>query len=133
VIYTPPAAAILAGITRDTLIRLAEDAGLTVCETPMSRDALYAADEVFVCGTAAEVIGLREIDFRRIGTGAPGPVTRELQRTYRAATRGEHPRSPGWLRHVDDGDGSCADQSSALAASAASAPPTSGPTTGTHA
>ena len=100
VIYTPPSAAILAGITRDSLIRIAADAGLEVREQPVSRDALYAADEVFVCGTAAEVVGLREIDFRRIGNGVPGPVTRELQQQYHAATLGQHPRSAEWLRYV---------------------------------
>jgi branched-chain amino acid aminotransferase len=56
---------------------------------------------VFVCGTAAEVIGLREIDFRPIGSGRTGPITRALQDSYRAAVSGNHPRSAGWLAPVD--------------------------------
>src|ERR1700751_854087 len=80
IIYTVPRGSILEGITRDSLITLAEDMGYTVLEEPISRDQLYISDEVFVCGTAAEVIGLREIDFRTIGSGKTGPVTRELQR-----------------------------------------------------
>jgi branched-chain amino acid aminotransferase len=97
---TPPAGSILPGLTRDSLITLAGDLGLEVVETRLSRDDLYVADEVFVCGTAAEVIGLREIDFRRIGTGAAGPLTREFQRLYCEVTRGRHPRSDEWLSLV---------------------------------
>lgn len=97
VIRTPPSAAALPGITRDTLLVLCRDAGWTVAETPVSRDDLYLADEVFVCGTAAEVVALREIDGRTVGTGRTGPVTRELQRLYQAVTTGEHPRSAAWL------------------------------------
>lgn len=99
-LLTPPAAAILEGITRDSVMTLAADLDYEVVEAPISRDALYAADEVFVCGTAAEVIALREIDFRTIGSGATGPVTRRLQQAYHAATKGEHPRSAEWLEPV---------------------------------
>ncbi len=99
---TPPAAAILEGITRDSVIALAGDLGYDVAEAPVSRDALYAADEVFVCGTAAEVIALREIDFRTIGGGTTGPITRSLQHAYHAATTGEHPRSAEWLHPVGE-------------------------------
>ena len=80
VIYTVPRGSILEGITRDSLITIAGDLGYTVVEEPISRDQLYIADEVFVCGTAAEVIGLREIDFRTIGSGKTGPVTRNCSR-----------------------------------------------------
>jgi branched-chain amino acid aminotransferase len=100
VLYTTPAAAILEGITRDSLVELARDAGLTVVEQLISRDQLYGADEVFVCGTAAEVVALREIDFRPIGAGRMGPVTRELQREFRAVVRGRHHRSRRWLDYV---------------------------------
>jgi branched-chain amino acid aminotransferase len=99
---TPPAAGILDGITRQSVITLARDAGYAVVEARLTRDDLYAADEVLVCGTAAEVIGLREIDFRRIGDGRTGPVTRRLQRLYREATEGVHPRAEEWLDYVDD-------------------------------
>ena len=75
-ILTPSLAPVLEGITRDSVVTLARDAGYDVAEGPVSRDQLYGADEVFVCGTASEVIGLREIDFRTIGSGMTGPVTR---------------------------------------------------------
>ncbi len=100
-LVTTPSAPILEGITRDTLVTLAGDLGLDVVEATISRDQLYTADEVFVCGTAAECVALREIDFRTIGNGATGPVTRRLQRAYHAAVRGEHPRSEGWCSYVE--------------------------------
>lgn len=99
-IYTTPRAGILEGITRDSLITLAGDLGYTVAEEPISRDQLYIADEVFVCGTAAEVIGLREIDFRTIGTGKTGPITRALQAEFDKLVRGRHARSAQWLAPV---------------------------------
>ena len=100
-VVTPPEGSILAGITRDSLIQLAADLGWQVAPQPISRDQLYMADEVFVCGTAAEVIGLREIDFRVIGSGRTGPITRALQEAYRAAVGGNHPRSAGWLARIE--------------------------------
>jgi branched-chain amino acid aminotransferase len=99
-LYTPPLAEVLEGITRDSVLALARDLGYQVAEQPISRDQLYIADEVFVCGTAAEVVGLREIDFRKIGSGAAGPVTLRLQKVYADAIRGRHPRSRQWLTHV---------------------------------
>ncbi len=99
-IFTPGRGAILEGITRDSVITLARDLGYTVTEEPISRDQLYIADEVFVCGTAAEVAGLREIDFRAIGDGKTGPVTRALQREFDQLTSGRHRRSAGWLSPV---------------------------------
>ncbi len=100
VIYTVPRGSILEGITRDSLITLAGDLGYDVVEEPISRDQLYIADEVFVTGTAAEIIGLREIDFRVIGEGKTGPVTRALQDAFDEVTSGKHPRSAQWLSHV---------------------------------
>jgi branched-chain amino acid aminotransferase len=100
-IYTPPTVDILEGITRDALITLADDLGYDVVEQPISRDQLYVADEVFVCGTAAECVALREIDFRIIGTGRMGPVTRAVQQAFQAATHGQHPRSAEWLDYVN--------------------------------
>ena len=99
-IYTIPRAGILEGITRDTVITLARDLGYDVIEEPISRDQLYIADEVFVCGTAAEVIALREIDFRTIGNGKAGPVTRALQVAFDEVTSGRHSRSAKWLSPV---------------------------------
>jgi branched-chain amino acid aminotransferase len=100
-VVTPPPGAILEGITRDSILTLGRDLGYEMVEQPISRDQLYIADEVFVTGTAAEVIGLREIDFRAIGSGRGTPVTRSLQQAYHAAVRGEHARSAGWLTYLD--------------------------------
>jgi branched-chain amino acid aminotransferase len=101
-VITPSLAPVLEGITRDAVITLARDAGYGVAEAALSRDQLYGADEVFVCGTASEVIALREIDFRVIGEGTTGPVTREIQSAFHAAVHGEHARSAGWLHPVGD-------------------------------
>lgn len=99
-IFTTPLAAILEGITRDSLVALAGDLGYPVEERMMGRDMLYTADEVFVCGTAAEVVAVREIDQRTIGSGRAGPVTRAIQTAFHDAVRGRHPRSEGWLTYV---------------------------------
>ncbi len=99
-VYTPDLASVLEGITRDSVIILAREIGYEVIETPISRDQLYTADEVFVCGTAAECIGLREIDFRVIGSGKTGPITREIQHQFHAAVRGKHRRSKEWLDYL---------------------------------
>jgi len=100
-IITPPLAAVLEGITRDSLITLAQDLGYQVTESMISRDLLYLADEVFVSGTAAECVALREIDFRVIGAGKMGPVTRAVQQAYQAAIHGQHARSAEWLDYVE--------------------------------
>ena len=103
-IVTSPSAPILEGITRDALVTLAGELGFPVVERPVSRDQLYTADEVFVCGTAAECIALREIDFRKIGRGTTGPVTRALQKAFHEAVRGEHARSIGWCTWVHEAE-----------------------------
>lgn len=102
VVYTPPRATVLEGITRHSVITLAEDLGHTVVEEPITRDQLYLADEVFVCGTAAEVVPVREIDYRVIGEGARGPVVEALQELFHATVRGEGKRSSEWLDYVDE-------------------------------
>ncbi len=81
-IYTPGLATVLDGITRNTLIQLAGELGYEVKEVQIGRDQLYIADEMFVCGTAAELIAVTECDFRTIGTGKMGPITRELQKAF---------------------------------------------------
>ncbi len=102
ILYTPPRTAILEGITRDSVITLARDLGYTVVEEPISRDQLYIGDEVFVCGTAAEVVPVREIDFRTIGNGKKGPITHALQEAFFETVRGSGRRSCEWLDFVDD-------------------------------
>ncbi len=100
VIYTPPRATILEGITRDSILTLAEDLGYKVVEEAIVRDQLYIADEVFVSGTAAEVTAVCEIDTRKIGAGSMGTVTRQLQKTFFETVRGDGPRSKEWLDYV---------------------------------
>jgi len=95
-IITPPMAPVLEGITRDSLVKIAQDLGYEVVEQQISRDQLYIADEAFVCGTAAECVAICEIDFRTIGSGRMGPVVRQLQQTYQEAIHGRHPRSAEW-------------------------------------
>ncbi len=101
-LITPPTAAVLEGITRQSIITLAQDLGYEVSEQPISRDQLYTADEVFVCGTAAECIALREIDFRTIGEGRTGRVTRAIQRAYHDAVRGRLPQYEAWCDYVEE-------------------------------
>jgi branched-chain amino acid aminotransferase len=102
ILYTPPRSTVLEGITRDTVLTLAQDAGLQVVEEPISRDQLYIADEVFVSGTAAEIVPVREIDYRRIRDGRRGAVTRLLQDLFYDAVRGLGVRSYAWLDFVDE-------------------------------
>jgi branched-chain amino acid aminotransferase len=99
-IITPSTAPVLEGITRHTIHTIAKDLGYEVLEQPISRDQLYVADEVFVCGTAAEVIGLCEIDFRKIGDGRSGQVTRAIQTVYHDAIRGKIEKYEKWCEYV---------------------------------
>jgi branched-chain amino acid aminotransferase len=105
-VKTPPlSSAILAGITRDSILTIARDLGLTVEEATFARDELYCADEVFLCGTAAELTPVREIDDRTIGAGECGPITRRLQDAYFEAVKGksgEKATYPQWLTYVND-------------------------------
>ena len=87
-ILTPPiSSGSLEGITRDVVINLAQKSGYEVIEQDLTRYDLYAADELFLTGTAAEVIGIVEIDARKIGSGKPGPITRELLKKFEQYTR----------------------------------------------
>ena len=90
----------LEGITRDSVITLARDAGYVVTEELISRDQLYIADELFVCGTAAEVTPVRAVDHRTIGIGQRGPATQALQQAFFETVNGEGERSAEWLEHV---------------------------------
>jgi branched-chain amino acid aminotransferase len=90
-------AGILDGITRRSIIQIAHDLGYEIVERELARAELYLADEVFLTGTAAEVVPVREIDDHTIGTGEPGPVTRELQRVYDDAIHGRDSRYAEWL------------------------------------
>jgi len=102
VLYTPELTSCLEGITRDSILRIAADQGLTVKEKRITRDEVYVADEAFFTGTAAEVVPIRELDHRTIGSGVRGPVTETLQRIYFEAVRGAQPKYADWLAQVDE-------------------------------
>ncbi|MDA1016964.1 MAG: branched-chain-amino-acid transaminase [Planctomycetota bacterium] len=88
VVSTPSTdAGILEGITRNAVIQLGRDAGLTVREVSMSRHDIFIADECFLTGTAAEVVPVVSLDGRTIGDGTPGPITRDLRKRFQALTR----------------------------------------------
>jgi branched-chain amino acid aminotransferase len=99
-IKTPPLTSVLPGITRASIITLAQDRGMPVEERRFSRDELYLADEAFFTGTAAEVTPVREVDGRRIGPGQPGPITLKLQEAFFKVVKGEDPRYQQWLTYV---------------------------------
>lgn len=82
VVYTPDVTACLNGITRSTILTLADELGIKVVEKRITRDEVYIADEAFFTGTAAEVTPIREVDGRSIGIGSRGPVTEKLQKAY---------------------------------------------------
>jgi branched-chain amino acid aminotransferase len=101
IIYTPPKYSILEGITRDTIINLAEFLDYQVKEELISRDQLYIADELFMVGTANEVIGIREVDDRQIGRGYTGEVTKVFQREYEQLVRGRLTQFSKYLDFVN--------------------------------
>jgi branched-chain amino acid aminotransferase len=100
VIYTPPLATVLEGLTRDSLMTLAEDLDIPVKEAMITRDQLYIADEVFLSGTAAELVSVRAIDHRTIGEGRPGPVARALSEAFYTTLHGSGSHSAEWLDYV---------------------------------
>ena len=97
VLYTPDLSSALDGITRKTIITLAEDEGIKVVEKRITRDEVYIADEAFFTGTAAEVTPIRELDDRLIGSGARGPISEKLQRLYFDQVHGRRSEYPEWL------------------------------------
>ena len=101
VLYTPELTSCLDGITRKTIIQLAEERGYPVREKRITRDELYIADEAFFTGTAAEVMPIRELDGRIIGAGKRGPITEQLQAVYFDLVRGKQDENyGGWLTYV---------------------------------
>ena len=91
---------VLPGITRDVIITLSRDLGFSVRETPIPREMLYIADEVFFTGTAAEISPIRSIDKITIGDGKRGRVTAALQRRFFDVVNGETPDTHSWLTPV---------------------------------
>lgn len=96
-VKTTPLTNVLPGVTRDTVITLLREMGYEVQEQRFTRDEMYIADEVFFTGTAAEITPIREIDFRTIGAGVPGQVTRRLQQLFFDIVRGKNKRYTHWL------------------------------------
>lgn len=97
-IYTPEIdATFLQGITRDSVMRIAEDLGIPVREARIPREMLYVADEIFFVGTASEVTPVRSVDHWPVGSGKRGPITQKIQERYMAVARGEAPDRHGWL------------------------------------
>jgi branched-chain amino acid aminotransferase len=103
-ILTPPvSASILAGITRDSVMRLAKDMGYTVREAVIPREMLYIVDELFFTGTAVEVTPVSSVDRIAVGSGERGPVTKALQDAFFGIVKGELPDRYGWLSPVPQG------------------------------
>jgi branched-chain amino acid aminotransferase len=101
VIYTPPlSAAVLPGITRDSVMRIARELGYTLVETNIPREMLYIADELFFTGTAAEVTPVRSVDRIPIGAGRRGPITERIQEDFFGILNGTAPDRYGWLTPV---------------------------------
>jgi branched-chain amino acid aminotransferase len=100
VLYTPTITAALEGITRATIMTLAQDLGLKVVEKQITRDEVYIADEAFFTGTAAEVTPIRELDNRTIGNGGRGPITEQLQSLYFDHVYGRAAMYPNWNTHI---------------------------------
>jgi branched-chain amino acid aminotransferase len=100
VVYTPPLyAAILPGVTRSTIKTLAKELGYEVVEQTVPREMLYLADELFLCGTAAEVTPIRSVDKLKVGEGKPGPVTKKLQKEFLEIVH-DAKDSHGWLHFI---------------------------------
>jgi branched-chain amino acid aminotransferase len=101
---TPPRMSILPGITRDSIISLAKDMGLSICKQRFGRDLLYTADEAFFTGTAAEVTPIYSVDDRIIGQGKVGTITAQLQQSYFKLVHGEIPKYEKWLSYYQIAD-----------------------------
>ncbi|HIF9206254.1 TPA: branched-chain amino acid transaminase [Photobacterium damselae] len=103
IISTPPATgSILPGITRDTIMTLAKELGYEVREENIAREALYLADEVFMTGTAAEIVPVRSVDQITVGVGKRGPVTKVMQEAFFGLFNGTTEDKWGWLDYVNE-------------------------------
>jgi branched-chain amino acid aminotransferase len=101
VLYTPDLASCLAGITRDAIIKIAQDLNIEVREKRITRDEMYCADEAFFTGTAAEVTPIRELDDRIIGNGGRGPLTEKIQNVFFDIVKGKNDKYRSWLTYVN--------------------------------
>ena len=102
VVITPPlSSSILPGITRDSVIQICHDLGITIKERTIQRAALYVADELFFSGTAAEITPIRSVDRITVGKGGRGEITARIQQRFFDITKGEHPAPGNWLTYVN--------------------------------
>ncbi len=99
-LLTPPLDSVLDGITRDTVITLAQEINLEVLEQRFTRDEVMIAHEAFFTGTAAEVTPIRELDGRAIGSGTAGPITKQIQKLFFDVVHGRHSQHKDWLTFI---------------------------------
>jgi len=110
IVLTPPlSSSILPGITRDSVIQICPELGITVKERTIQRAALYVADEVFFSGTAAEVTPIRSVDRITVGQGGRGPITEQIQKVFFEITKGERAAPGNWLTYVNAAKAASAD------------------------
>lgn len=103
IVLTPPlSSSILPGITRDSVIQICQELGITVKERTIQRAALYVADEIFFSGTAAEITPIRSVDRIEVGNGGRGPITEKIQKMFFQITKGERPAPGKWLTYVNE-------------------------------
>src|SRR5918911_4625467 len=103
VVNTPPlSSSVLPGITRDSVIQICGELGLTIKERSIQRAALYVADELFFSGTAAEITPIRSVDRITVGRGGRGPITEKIQKIFFEITKGERPALGNWLTYVNE-------------------------------
>jgi branched-chain amino acid aminotransferase len=103
IILTPPlSSSILPGITRDSVVHICEELGITLKERTIQRAALYVADEIFFSGTAAEITPIRSVDRITVGNGGRGPLTEKIQQAFFEITKGERPAPGTWLTYVNE-------------------------------
>jgi branched-chain amino acid aminotransferase len=101
VVLTPPlSSSILPGITRDSVIQICQELGITIKERTIQRAALYVADELFFSGTAAEITPIRSVDRITVGSGGRGPITEKIQKVFFEITKGERKAPGNWLTYV---------------------------------
>jgi branched-chain amino acid aminotransferase len=111
IVLTPPlSSSILPGITRDSVIQICQELGITVKERTIQRAALYVADELFFSGTAAEITPIRSVDRIPVGQGGRGPITEKIQKRFFEITKGERPAPGNWLTYINKSNKSSSDR-----------------------
>ena len=99
-LLTPPADAVLLGITRNSVMQLAKAEGISLAETTITKEMLFGAEECFITGTAAEITPIIEVNKKAIGSGKPGPITKKMQKIYDDLVHGRLEKWEEWLEFV---------------------------------